>query len=59
MVECYVQHGLIVHLSIAGRVLVTRWKYVISKLLSFDRDLVLIPNVAIHMNRDGKRGLCI
>lgn len=38
-------------LSIAGRVLVKKDDRYITKLLNFDRDLVLIPNVAIHMNR--------
>lgn len=39
-------------LSIAGRVLVRREDGTIaSTLVNFDRDLVLIPNVAIHMNR--------
>ncbi len=39
-------------LSIAGRVLVRREDGAIaSVLLDFDRDLALIPNAAIHMNR--------
>ena len=38
-------------LSIAGRVMVKQGDSYITKLLNFDRDLVLIPNVAIHMNR--------
>jgi len=38
-------------LSIAGRVLVKKDNQFIPTLLNFDRDLVLIPNVAIHMNR--------
>ena len=44
-------------LSIAGRVLVKEGNTFTSKLLSFDRDLVLIPNVAIHMNRDVNNGM--
>ena len=44
-------------LSIAGRVLVREGNALVSKLLSFDRDLVLIPNVAIHMNREVNNGL--
>ena len=44
-------------LSIAGRVLVREGDALVSKLLSFDRDLVLIPNVAIHMNREVNNGL--
>ena len=38
-------------LSIAGRVLVETENGMESKLLNIDRDLLLIPNVAIHMNR--------
>lgn len=44
-------------LSIAGRVLVKEGNTLASKLISFDRDLVLIPNVAIHMNRDANKGV--
>ena len=38
-------------LSIAGRVLVETENGVESKLVNIDRDLLLMPNVAIHMNR--------
>ncbi len=38
-------------LSIAGRVMVDSENGIESKLLDIDRDLLLIPNVAIHMNR--------
>ncbi|MFR7589876.1 MAG: M18 family aminopeptidase [Longibaculum sp.] len=38
-------------LSIAGRVLVKEGDSYLTRLLKIDRDLVLIPNVAIHMNR--------
>ena len=38
-------------LSIAGRVLVREGDHYFTKLINFDRDLALIPNVAIHMNR--------
>lgn len=38
-------------LSIAGRVVVRDGKGIVSKNICFDRDLVLIPNMAIHMNR--------
>lgn len=44
-------------LSIAGRVLVKDGNTFTSKLISFDKDLVLIPNVAIHMNREANKGL--
>ena len=38
-------------LSIAGRVLVETAEGIQSRLVDIDRDLLLIPNVAIHMNR--------
>ena len=43
-------------LSVAGRVLVETDSGVESRLLDIDRDLMLIPNVAIHMNRKGNEG---
>ena len=43
-------------LSIAGRVLVETEQGVETKLVNFDRDLLLIPNVAIHMNRQANDG---
>ncbi len=43
-------------LSIAGRVVVETENGVQSKLLDIDRDLLLIPNVAIHMNRKANDG---
>ncbi len=43
-------------LSIAGRVLVETETGVESKLVNIDRDLLLIPNVAIHMNRQANDG---
>ena len=43
-------------LSIAGRVLVETENGVESKLINIDRDLLLIPNVAIHMNRSANDG---
>ena len=43
-------------LSIAGRVLVETENGVQSKLVNIDRDLLLIPNVAIHMNRQANDG---
>ena len=43
-------------LSIAGRVLVETEKGVESKLVDLDRDLLMIPNVAIHMNRKANEG---
>lgn len=43
-------------LSVAGRVLVKEGGRFVSKLVKLDRDLVLIPNVAIHMNREANSG---
>lgn len=43
-------------LSIAGRVLIQDGDSFTTKLINFDRDLVLIPNVAIHMNRSVNDG---
>ena len=43
-------------LSIAGRVLVQTEHGAESRLLDIDRDLLLIPNVAIHMNRQVNDG---
>jgi aspartyl aminopeptidase len=43
-------------LSLAGRVLVETESGVESKLIDIDRDLLLIPNVAIHMNRAANDG---
>lgn len=44
-------------LSLAGRVLVKEGNTFTSKLIAIDKDLVLIPNVAIHMNRDVNNGM--
>ncbi len=43
-------------LSIAGRVLVETASGVETKLVNIDRDLLIIPNVAIHMNRSANDG---
>ena len=43
-------------LSIAGRVMVETEKGIEAKLINIDRDLLLIPNVAIHMNRQVNDG---
>lgn len=43
-------------LSIAGRVTVETEDGIGTKLLDIDRDLLLIPNVAIHMNRQVNDG---
>lgn len=43
-------------LGIAGRVLVKNGKKVESKLVHLDRNLVMIPSLAIHMNRQVNEG---
>ena len=43
-------------LSIAGRVVVETETGIESRLVDIDRDLLLIPNVAIHMNRQANDG---
>ena len=43
-------------LSIAGRVMVQTPQGVTAKLVDIDKDLLLIPNVAIHMNRAANDG---
>lgn len=43
-------------LSVAGRVLVKTDRGVETRLAKVDRDLVMIPNVAIHMNREINNG---
>ena len=39
-------------LSVAGRVLIKENDAITSRLLTLDRDLLMIPSVAIHMNRE-------
>ena len=43
-------------LSLAGRVMVETQDGVQSRLVNIDRDLLMIPNVAIHMNRQANDG---
>ena len=43
-------------LSIAGRVMVDTGTGIEAKLIDIDRDLLMIPNVAIHMNRQANDG---
>lgn len=43
-------------LSIAGRVMVETAEGMKSRLVNIDKDLLLIPNVAIHMNRKANEG---
>lgn len=43
-------------LSIAGRVIVKDGTQLSTKLINVDRDLVMIPNLAVHMNREVNDG---
>lgn len=43
-------------LSVAGRVMVCTDSGIESRLVNLDRDLLMIPNVAIHMNRKANDG---
>lgn len=43
-------------LSAAGRLLVRDGERIVSKLVNVDRDLLLIPSLAIHMNRGVNEG---
>lgn len=44
-------------LSVAGRIAVSENGKIVTKLVNIDRDLLVIPNVAIHMNRDMNKGM--
>ena len=43
-------------LGIAGRVMVKKGTKIEEKLLHIDRDIIMIPNLAIHMNREANDG---
>lgn len=43
-------------LSIAGRALVKEEGQLVTKLVNVDRDLLMLPNLAIHMNRKANDG---
>jgi aspartyl aminopeptidase len=43
-------------LSVAGRVVVRTEKGIETRLINIDRDLMIIPNLAIHMNREVNDG---
>ena len=43
-------------LTLAGRVLVEENNEIVSKLLYIDKDILIIPDVAIHMNREVNSG---
>ncbi len=55
--------GMILHtwldraLSVAGRVVVKNGERLTSGLVNIDRDLLVIPGLAIHMNRDVNKGV--
>ena len=53
---CIISTWLDRPLSVAGRVTVQTEEGVENCLVDFDRDLLLIPNVAIHMNRKVNEG---
>lgn len=44
-------------LSVAGRIVVREKDEIVTKLVNVDRDLMVIPSVAIHMNRDVNKGV--
>lgn len=44
-------------LSVAGRVAVQEKERIVTKLVNVDRDLLVIPSVAIHMNRNINNGV--
>ena len=44
-------------LSVAGRVIIRRNGGLKEKLININRDLVMIPNLAIHMNREANNGV--
>lgn len=44
-------------LSVAGRIVVREKDKILTKLVNIEKDLLVIPNVAIHMNRDMNNGV--
>ncbi|MBO4976500.1 MAG: M18 family aminopeptidase [Lachnospiraceae bacterium] len=44
-------------LSAAGRIVVGKGETVQTRLVNIDKDLLVIPNVAIHMNREMNKGV--
>ena len=44
-------------LSVAGRLTVKEGGAIVTKLVSVDRDLLVIPSVAIHLNRKANEGI--
>ena len=46
-------------LSVAGRVMVAEDGRIVSRLVKVDRDLLVIPSVAIHMDREVNKGTAL
>lgn len=44
-------------LSVAGRIVVREKEKTVTKLVNVDKDLLVIPNLAIHMNREINKGM--
>lgn len=44
-------------LSVAGRVVVKKQEKLVTTLVNVERDVAVIPNLAIHMNRDMNKGV--
>lgn len=44
-------------LSVAGRIVIKEKERLVSRLVNVDKDLLVIPSVAIHMNRDANKGI--
>lgn len=44
-------------LSVAGRIAVAEGHNIVTKLVNVDKDLCVIPNLAIHMNPDANKGM--
>lgn len=46
-------------LSVAGRVMVRSGEAIVSRLVDVDRDLLVIPSVAIHLDREVNKGTAL
>lgn len=44
-------------LSVAGRIVVRDGENLVTKLVNVEKDLLVIPNMAIHLNRDMNKGV--
>lgn len=44
-------------LSVAGRIVIKNQDALLTKLVNIQKDLLIIPNVAIHMNKDMNKGI--